>query len=520
MNTKNYYSVTFLQRTGLLGLFLLLSFMLPQAAVSQPVLGAQNTALGSGGTAYLSGYEATFWNPANLVLTNRSGTVHLGLAQAGVLYEPVLSSDAAGDQFFNFTDSFYPYKPSATQVSLEQRRTILNKNYPRNSLISQHQTRADIILGGISWQRANSAYSIAARARFGSRIEVGRGWYSGNFTRSGEQDVRDFTLEQQISRLYELSFGYGQEFTFINGLFSRLNKLYVGIAPKFVISGPSFDATFNGRYIRTGDGNNQPFVYDFFYRSTGQYSQMTNDYLISSNPQEAINRRLSKNMNLQSTGYGLGFDMGLTYLIPIGSNLSLTDNEQEMSADTKSLRIAFSINDIGAIRYHKNNLELSSPRDTVQIGSQTAKETMFIGAGGQYLSYLDAATDLPNPILRSDTESTESFSSLLPTSLNAGVMLDLSRIKVMGDLTLGLSNTAFTSTKLMVHAGLEARPLKSVPVRVGTRIASGLPTHFGMGTGLESRYWDLNIGAQIILRSRTFTSEFAGSAFAGIQLHL
>lgn len=520
MRIKKAYLVRLLRPIFCGALFSLLAVAMPFTAESQPVLGAQNTALGSGGTAYLSGYEATFWNPANLVLTNRPGTVHFGIGQAGILYEPVLSSSAAGDQFFNFTDSFYPYKPSAAQISLEQRNTILENNYPRNSLVSQHQTRAEIILGGVTWQRGNTAYSIAARARFGSRIEVGRGWYSESFVPSEDQGVRDFTLDQQISQLYELSFGFGQQFTFINGLFSRLNKLYVGIAPKVVISGPRFDATFNGRYIRSEDGNSEPFVYDFFYQSTGQYSQMTNDYLINSDPRGAIKRRLDKDIDFRTTGYGLGFDMGFTYLIPLGNDLSLNDKEDELSPETKSVRIAFSINDIGAIRYNKNNLELSSSRDTLQINSQPAKESMFIGAGGQYLTYLNSASDLPNPILYSDVESTQGFSALLPTSLNAGVLLDLSRFKVMGDLTLGLSNSAFTSTKLMVHAGLEARPLKFLPVRVGTRIASGLPTHLGMGTGIETRYWDLNIGGQLLLRSRTFTSEFVGSAFAGIQIHL
>jgi len=514
------YSLNSLRLAGLLTVLLLSAMALPHPTDGQPVLGAENTALGGGGTAYLSGYEATFWNPANLILTSRPGTVHFGIGQTGILYEPVLSSDVAGDQFFNFTDSFYPYKPSAAQISLRQRNVILDKNYPRNNLVSQHQTRADIILGGVTWQQGNKAYSIAARARFASRIEVGRGWYSGDFMADGDQNVRDFTLNQQINQLYELSFGYGQEFTFINGLFSRLNELYVGIAPKFVMSGPSFDATYGGRYIRSGDENSERFTYDFSYQSTGQYSELTNDYKTTSNPQEAINRRLDRRIDLQPTGYGLGFDLGLTYYIPLGSDLSLVDDRNQFSRENKSLRIAFSINDIGMVRYFKNNLELSSPKDTLQIDNQATRGSMFIGAGGQYLSYLDGASVLPNPILQPKSKDTENFSTPLPTSLNAGVLLDLSHFKLMGDLTLGLSNTAFTNTKLTVHAGLEARPLAYLPIRFGTRIASGLPTHIGMGTGIETHYWDFNIGTQVILRSRTFTSEFVGSAFAGIELHL
>ncbi|NIT55315.1 MAG: hypothetical protein GWN00_03465, partial [Aliifodinibius sp.] len=80
---------------------------------AQPVLNAQNTALGSGGTAYLTGNGALFWNPANLAINDRQGTIHINLGETGILYEPVLSSDVANDQFFNFTDSYFPYESGA-----------------------------------------------------------------------------------------------------------------------------------------------------------------------------------------------------------------------------------------------------------------------------------------------------------------------------------------------------------------------------------------------------------------------
>jgi hypothetical protein len=494
--------------------------LLPFSVSGQPVLGAQNTALGSGGTAYLSGIEAAFWNPANLAINDRAGTIHFGIGQTGVLYEPVLSSSAAGDQFFNFTDSFYPYNSGTTAISFTERASILDKNYPSSNLTSQHQTRADIILGGMSWQRRDATYTVAARARYGSRITVGRGWYSEYFVTKGDQQIRDFTLNQQINQLYELSFGYSRAFNFINGLFSSLNRLYIGIAPKVVLGGPNFDANYNGRYIRSQTGGNDVFIDNFSYRTTGAYSRMTRDYRTNSQPQQAINRRLNRELSLPNSGFGVGFDFGFTYIIPLGEELPMLNNEPESSVISKSLRIAFSINDIGMIRNHDDPLSLSTATDTTQINQAPPKESMFIGAGGQYLTYFDNASALSNPILNSKNSTTETYNSLLPTSLNAGVLLDFSSIKVMGDLTLGLNNTAFTSTKLTVHAGLEGRPVDHIPLRLGTRIAAGLPTHFGVGTGYESRYWDFNIGAQIILRSRTITSEFVGGAFAGLEFHL
>lgn len=520
MTTFKSYTLSFLRFGGLLSVLLFLLFLGSNSLRAQPVLSAQNTALGSGGTAYLTGFEATFWNPANLMIHDHYGTLHFGIGNTGILYEPVLSSDAAGDQYFNFTDSFYPYKPSAAAITTAQRDVILDNNYPRNSLISQHQTRGDVILGGALWQRKNEAFSIAARARFASRIDVGRGWYSDKFIPSGDKKVRDFTLNHQKNYLYELSFGYAREFTFINGLLPRLSKLYVGIAPKIVLAGPSIDAQYHGQYIQSQNGSTNTYISNFYYRTTGQYSQMTADYLRSLDPQKAIDDNLNRRFTYQNTGYGMGFDFGLTYYIPLGSDLPTINEDRTKHEVSKSIRVAFSIDDIGLVRYTKKPLELSSPSDTTQNGEQAPRQSMFIGADGQYLSYFDTADSLSNPLLNAQKQSAGNFSTLLPTSINAGVMLDLSRIKLMGDLTIGLNNTAFTTTKLALHLGVEARPIKQIPIRFGTRLAAGIPAQLGLGTGIETKHWDLNLGTQVLIRSNTFTSEFVGGAFAGIQLHL
>lgn len=506
--------------SGLICLFILLLGPLQESLKAQPVLSAKSIALGGGGTAYLSGFEATFWNPANLVVNNYGEPFHFGIGHTGILYEPVLSSDAPGDQLLNFTDSFYPFRTGTASITDSQRANIISNNYSRRNLLSQHQARADVILGGALWQRGVKAFSIAARIRMASRIEVGRGWYSEEFIPSGNHQVRDLTLNQQKNQLLELSVGFAREFTFFNGLSPRLNKLFVGIAPKIVVAGPSLDATYDAYYVRNENGSNSIYVTDFFYRATGEYAQTTFDYLVSENPQQAILNNIVHRYRFQPTGYGLGFDFGLTYLLPLGDELPTIESNYQNAVVSKSIRFALSINDIGMIHYTQNPLTLSSPRDADQISQQPAMNSMFIGAGGQYYSYLDDAGAIPNPLLNAQEISRDNYSSLLPTSVNAGILVELSRLKLMSDLTLGLNNTAFTTTRLMVHLGLEIRPLRHIPIRLGTRLASGLPTRIGMGTGIESQYWNFTIGAQVILRSRALTSEFVSGAFAGIQIHL
>lgn len=506
----------------LLGIAVLIAVVsISNSAKAQPVLGAGNTALGGGGTAYLMGPEATFWNPANLAISDRPGNFHIGLGQAGLLYEPVLSTELADNQYFAFTDVYYPYKPHSADISQQQRNTILAHNYSANTLISQHQTRTDIILGGAQWQRKDEAFSIIARARFASRIEAGRGWYSDTFIKTDEGEVRDFTLTQQRNHLYELSFGYGRKFTFINGLLPTLNKLYVGIAPKLVLAGPHLNMKYSARYLRPSEDARKILTKQFSYKSTGNYSAATLAYRSGVHPRQAIQNNFSRALSLDNTGYGMGVDFGLTYLIPLGDDFSTIDTHPSKAITSKSIRIALSVNDVGLVKYEHNPLRMSTARDSlVATTQQVPPESMFTGADGQYLSYFDTASDLPNPLLNSSNLKHGGYTALLPTSMNAGILLQYSRLKLMGDLTLGLHNTAFTTTKLALHLGLEARPLKPVPLRFGMRFASGLPTQLGLGTGIETTYWNFNIGTQILIRSRTFTSEIVGGAFAGIQLHL
>lgn len=486
---------------------------------AQPILGARNTSLGSGGTAYLSGVEATFWNPANLAITDQPGQWHLQAGGIGILYEPVLSSSAAGSQFFNFTDSYFPSKPGTTSITDAQRQTILDQNYAGDDLLSQHQSRADILLAGAVWQDKDKAFSVAARARFGSRIEVGRGWYDQSFTTLENSSVRNFQLTQQRNFLYEFSVGYAQSFTFVNGWFSGINKLYIGISPKLVLAGPNLNFSYNARYLKSADNQNTLWTDQFSYQSTGQYSRSIDDYRFSQNAQQTIQNNYDRNYSIDNTGYGIGMDFGLTYLIPLGNKLPSINNSNETI--DRSIRIGFSLNDIGFVRYTDDLLQLSTPRDTLAITQQqSAAQSMFIGANGQYISYFDSANRLPNPLLSGRVTSQNNYTALLPSSINAGILLDIKRIKLMGDLTLGLRNTAFTNTKLALHLGLEAHPHPNIPIRTGARLAAGIPTHLSMGTGIETQHWDFNVGAQILFRSETFTTDFGGGAFAGIKLHL
>lgn len=488
--------------------------------MAQPVLNARNVALGGGGTAYMNGIEANFYNPANLSVYDREGTVHLSLGTVGTFFEPVLSTDNPRNQFQRYADTFLPYEPGKQSITTIQRTSILDENYSGSNLTSEHLSRADMIWGGVQWFTDNMTYSLALRSRLGSRIEVGRGWYSVNSIDQNGFSIRDFTLVKQTQALHEISLGFAQEFQFLNGLVPRINKLYLGIAPKFVLGGTYENSVYSGQYLTDNEQNTTNYQREFTFYSTGVYSEMIESYLLSGSAQTAIDRELTNRFLLKPTGYGAGIDFGLTYLIPLGTDVSLLDRGENRKPIEKSLRIGLSITDIGLVHYSTSPLQLSSGQVSTQINNQNPLGNQFIGSAGQVPVYFEEATELPNPFFEAENESEESFTVSLPTSFNAGIVLDINRIKLMSDLTLGLSNTAFTNKKLVAHFGIESRPLPYLPLRFGTSLAAGKPVRFGAGTGIETRYWDFSISTQVLIKSSTLTSDVVGGAVAALQFHL
>lgn len=502
---------------GCLLIFILFGF---SCLHSQPVLDARNISLGGGGTAYLSGVEANFYNPANLAVYDRAGTFHFSIGTIGSFFEPVLSSGRPQNQFDRYADTFLPYEPGEQAIDTDQRISILDENYPGNSLTSEHLSRADILWGGIRWKHDEKAYSLVLRSRAGSRIDVGRGWYTVDNIEQGDTRIRDFSLIKQLQVLHEISFGFAQEFEFLNGLFPRINKFFIGIAPKLVIGGAYENSIYNGQYITDPDQNNTQYTRTFDFYSSGKYSDMINSYLLSRDPQPAIDNELSSGFLTKPTGFGAGFDFGLTYVIPLGGDLSLIDNSENKKPIEKSLRIGLSVSDIGLIEYTSSALRLSSDKMTTQINRQDPLGNQFVGSAGQFPVFFEEATELPNPFFEADNQSEKSFTAMLPASVNTGAVLDINRFKVMGDITIGLSNTAFTNKKLVARFGVESRPLPFLPIRFGTTLAAGKPLRFGAGTGIETRYWDFSISTQILIKSSTLTTDVVGGAVAALQFHL
>ncbi len=509
---------------------LLLSTLAWCATIAQPVVTPQNMALGGGGVTYITDYNANFINPANLLIKDRKRSIDIGLFSTTTSFNAVRNHENLFNQLDNYRLYFENYDEGSYDVSMTEKRDIIEDHYKRERLLSVHQANMQSTLFGLSWKRSDKAYSIAMRSRVGSTIGTGRNWYTSQPVVRDNVSMWNQSLNHDYQILHEISFGYAETLPLFNGLSSRLDRFMIGIAPKFIIAGAYQNAEWKNTYNKAATSDDVNRSQTFSCRAVGSISDVTKAYLEGEPADNATTNLLPslKNEIQNVYGYGVGLDVGFTYLLTFGSDFSTLNDRVEQTR--KSLRVSFSITDIGFVKYNKQGIvyDEQSQNTTITTSPSSGSSSshyatdeateMFVGAPGQYLNYLVNQSNT-NPFNTFDY-SEEYFSTMLPTAVNTGIMLELNRIKMMGDFSVGLSNNAFNTTKLVTSVGMELRPIKFLPLRGGIQIIPGLPGSFNVGTAIETKKWDLSLSAGVSARAFTNGTYTSGIGVAALQFHL
>jgi hypothetical protein len=473
-----------------------------------------NTALGGGGTAYTTGYESLFINPANLFIQEKEYRFQIAAGTFGTyLASPIRINDLHDfwDQNLLQTSGFSPVNVHDRPTDY---RSFIDRNYSNDFLTSAHQSKGEIHWIGMHWSRLDKSYAFAVRTRYSNRFITGRNYYDQTTLAAQSDADLDRSLNHQFQVLHELSFGYAESFSFINGLIPQLSQLIVGIAPKFVVSGAYLNTSYTD-YYRVNEGE-PGFQRDRTYQhySTGVFTEMADRFRSGLNP---YNPAASRADLLRPTGYGAGLDLGLTYLITLGDDLSVVRVADPSTR--KSLRISLSITDIGFIYY------TDTPRHTAysewitrESDQPGLSDVYFLGRPGEQYRFLDLNGG--HPIMEAETGNRDTFSSLLPTAIHAGLLFQISRLKLMGDVSFTLVDNAFNSTRPATYLGTEIRLLSFIPLRAGLRITPRQPDYVSFGTGLETKYFDLNIGIQFRSRSLRPDEEITGLSMGSLKFYI
>ena len=490
-------------------------------ATAQPTLNAENLALGGGGTAYLSGVNALFYNPANLMIREHEPAGELVIGQLAFSAEPVISSEQLKQQW-NYNRWFVkPYRqdkiPASTALTPVNRPDFLDTNFPQeNDHRSTHFAYGESVHLGLVWRRPQKAWALGIRSRYGNRFTIGKGWYSADAVpNSNEELIIDRSLRQQIQVMHEVSFGFSQSFTYLNGLHNNLRRLYIGISPKFIIAGTYQDAVLEDKVFPQSDSS----ATNFNYRSSGVLTQNFNRHwnaMHSGNA--AANPPFQTNELWEPTGYGAGIDFGLSYVLTLSDDLSILGQNINKKGTYKSIRLGLSITDLGWISYQENTFQRELIDDNRPTLNNTALESsIFLGSPGEFSTMVD---HLPS---ESDGEqiyrtSSENYRVMLPTALHFGTLIEYNRMEVMGDVTLGLRKSAYYTDNPIYRLGVQLTPLKILPLRGGIQYYPGNPLKFSFGTGIETQSWSLNVGTMLSTRRNDVFYEVTASATGILQI--
>lgn len=469
--------------------------------------------LGGGGTSYITGYEALFTNPANLQIREKNYSLQLSLAESGIYYDSPFRIKNGQDRIDSFSESIETTDAVRYQFDENSRQDFLKRNYDNEQQNRNFQSNTEIYWFGVKWFRQERSYALSLRTRYGSRYNAGRGFYDPTPAEvDGELQI-DRSLTHQYQTLHELSFGYSDNYTFLSGLFPRISKFIIGIAPKIVVSGAMSSVEYSNRYSReTAD---DPWIRESNYnlQSTGVVSESIRHFQTTGDP---YYNSIGMSDLMKPTGIGGAIDVGITYLFTFGDDFSLIRRGEEPTE--KSLRLSASITDLGLLHYFDEGLQAETNNDPEISNPGAISHIYYAGAPLQDLVFLSETEEHP---LRSDLKTDSgSFQTILPTSLQTGILFQINRIKMMGDFQLGLTDNAFHTRKFTSYIGIEIRPLPFLPLRAGTRFTTDLPGYYSFGAGLETQYFDLSAAVQFRSTAAGPTLEPVAASGVAIKFYI
>lgn len=486
-------------------------------SIGQPVFTPRNMAFGGGGSTYITNYQANFYNPANLMIQAREGRFSIGAGIGGVYFKGLKNYNGFNRQLKNLKDHLTPFNNDLDPLSNEEKLDIANDNYPGRKTVSTNKYRYEATLFGFKWMTDNRAFSVALRTRTSTIFNVGRGWYAGTFTESpDEKQILDRTLTQRYQNLHEISFGYAESFKFLTNLTSRLDNFVIGIAPKLVLGSDYQNADWQNNYQKQDESDLTTQIEVVRYNAAGEFAAADLNYFLDI-PLSGGNSNAFTNTSFDINGIGAGLDIGITYLISLGSDLSAVQLNQQPTR--RSLRLSFSMTDIGFISYNKKSIGFDTPVDTTFNTPPPTKiaNQLFTGAKGQYFDFIQQFSN-DDPFSGSPYDQ-GTFSALLPMALHGGALLEMNRVKLMGDMSVGLTNNAFNTTRLTSSFGIELRPFSFMPVRGGIRLEAQRPEFVSLGTAIETTNWDLSLAGIFAPNSINEKPSITGAAAATLQFY-
>jgi hypothetical protein len=105
------------------------------------------------------------------------------------------------------------------------RNQITDRSFRLNRLESEFVNQTDFYWFGLKWVRPERSYALSLRSRVASRYQLGQGLFSDQLFDKNGDITFDQSFNQRYQSLHELSFGFAESFTLLNGLFRSFPNL-------------------------------------------------------------------------------------------------------------------------------------------------------------------------------------------------------------------------------------------------------------------------------------------------------
>lgn len=500
-------------------IFLAFLNLLPIIGRTQISYNPVSMGLGGGGTSYITDYEALFTNPANLHLREKNYSLQITLGESGAYFDTPLRINDGRERIRLFAETLQTAGVGTNRFTGDDRQLLLKRYYNNNRDFRQMQSGSVINWLGIKWFGDEKSYAFAVRTRQSSRYSIGRGYYDLQPIENGDNESINRSLTHRYQTFHEISFGYSESFSFLSGLFPRMSKFIIGVAPKVVVAGPGFSTRFTDIYSRENSSSPWSREASYEFKSSGLFSRYAERLIAGGQPFDELGHINELNDLVSPSGIGAAIDIGVTYLFTFGDDLSLIRRGEEPTE--KSLRLSFSITDLGILHTFENPLRAEGDITNSENSEPgTLSDQYFSGALLQDFYFLEDRGTNKHPLQTLRSADQQAYQSLLPTSLQTGILFQINRIKLMGDFKFGLTENAFHSTKLITYIGTEIRPLPFLPIRAGTRLATDLPGYYSFGAGIETAYFDVNAGVQFRSTSSGPTLEPVAASAVAVKFYI
>ncbi len=466
-----------------------------------------------GGTAYLSGIDAHFHNPANLALHKRSGRFQISAGSGGVY-------DSRGERissWSHFPDivsrHFYSGTTPGNEFWSDDDVTSLFSNDDR----LRHTRKYEFTPVAISWSGGNSARSVALRSRGMSSFQISRNWFdAANASESGEEESLSRRLSEQYHVYHELSVGFAREVTMFNNWTADLNTLYFGIAPKFILGGMHSDSEFESRYIRSdNEWDNSKHL---TAHVAGDIDRFVSELIAGADPHQTHREHFSRSSNMEVNGIGMGLDAGLTYVMPLGDDIALSPHVDRPLR--KSLRFSIAVHDLGAVRYHNHDGTRESRTITRTYEDIPESDAGFSGYPAELFHYL-AKDEAEQSVFENLADVDESaYYVQLPTKLHLGAAIQYNWFVGLIDLNYRFNAPEFETDGWITSLGSEIRILPFLPVKGSMQIRPDGSISFGAGLGLDAGPVSASGAVRLHRNSDSGKTNWVAGSVSGMSLRI